>query len=778
MKLIPSFLSVAAVISASAAGFIPEVTRVAEGPVRVDADPIPYLASSSRRAATENVTDQPLFTADVAQALAPVWSENFDSGSLKNWIVEANNVTWTVKAFSGDKSFDAIDPENLNSLQVEGPYQIYKREISSITSSEVTIPANALLSGYVGYSLNFDDVCRLIISISTDDFETSTDLWNSKDGEGDRAWAWRPAKADLAQWAGKKAKIRLTYTWGSGDETFKSGGYMGDFLVDGLKISGLAPIDNVSLSTGEKLRLVSLVSDVRAYKWTMPGAVPEESTEANPEIYYTADGNYSVSLEVTAPDGEVSSYTAMDFVAVTGTEPVAKIAPPAGFSYVDQSLEYPYMVAPLAAVTFKDVSTGFPSDRTWVFSGLTDGAPSAMVETKEQDPSVHFMYQHNWPVGLTVANEHGTSSDLVTVAAEYEGAITNCKKGDAPINYDLQDWGIFPGSNNHKITRYAERFTAPSRPAIVGGVYVYFIDAPHTVEITDNTTVTVSLYTSENGLPGKRLDFDLCDVIDLKSPSGDGSLQGTWFEFPELPKVSDEFFIVIDGLPEPHDDFKGVSFAMASWRPDGNTALLELDGKWHEVNAYFGADKCTSYYVRPVIRHSVMTSLPVDNDVVSFAAEGGEATHTIFSYMGRKEKVDCDADWCRITSIPGDMTVDELTITCDPNTTKADREAHLTLSDGVGSMMLTVKQSATSGVDIAQVTKGAVSAYPTIFDSTFTLTFPAGSSRIQVIDLNGHLIMSRWADPAATTATIDGSWWSSGVYIVLVDDKPIKVMRR
>lgn len=777
-----STLTLAAAIglSAAAVGFVPEVTTVAKGPMKVEAAPVKYQSTPSMRALNKaKAAETPLFTADVPEALAPVWSENFDNGSLKSWTIDAaKNVKWAVKSLSGDKSFDAFDPENLNSLTVEGPYQVYNREISSITSAEFTVPFNGTLNAYVGYSLNYDDVCRLIISISTDNFETSTDLWNSKDGEGGRPWAWRAAKADLSQWAGQNAKLRLTYTWGSKDESFKTGGYMGDFAIDGIKVSGLSAVDNVALTTGQTLRLVNLAPDAVSFKWTLPGATPAESTEANPEVYYTADGTYDVTLETTDSQGAISTYTAPGFVKVTGNEPVAKILPPATFSYVDASLDYPYMVSPLAAVNFSDVSTGFPTERTWVFSGLVDGDSSAQTETDEANPSVNYMYQHNWPVGLVVANEHGVSSEVVTVAAEYQGAITNWEKGDVATTFDMSDWGTFPGSNSHGITRYAERFSAPSRAAIVGGAYVYFFKAPSTVEITDNKTITVSVYTSENGLPGERLDFGLWDVIDLNGPTADGSLQGTWFDFTELPSVSDEFFIVVEGLPESREDFDGVTFGMASWRPSGNTALLEVDGQWREVNDYFGADKCTSYLIRPVIRHSAIASLPAGNDVITFDKNGGETTHTIFSYMGREENVACDADWCRVTSAPGELTVDELTIACDPNTTGSDREAHLTISDGVGTHVLTVRQSSLSGVGAIESPASAVAASPAIFSGSVTVSFPAGCSMIQAVDLNGRRVMSMAVNPGDTSATIDGSAWATGVYIILVDDMPVKVAKR
>lgn len=769
-------------LGAFGVGFMPEHIAVADMPVKADAPAVKFDGGrlSLRSLAKANSASTPLFTADVDGALDDTWTCGFDDGSMGGWTVDfAEHVAWTVKAGSGDKSYNAFDADNTYSLYVEGSFKVYEREISTITSQVVNVPFGGTFACHVGYSLNYDDCCRLVISVSDDDFATSTDIWNSKDGEGEKPWAWRAVKADLGQWAGKNVKLRLSYTWGSGDEIFKTGGYMGDFMIDGMRISGMAPVTSVDILTGETLKLKCLVEDAAEFAWTMPGAVPSQSTEASPEIYYTADGQYDITLDITKADGQTESYTAENFVTVTGFAPTAAILPPATFRYVDPAAEYNYMVAPLAPVKFKDASKGFPDERTWVFSGITDGDADAITEITDAEPSVSFMFQHAWPVGLAVGNKHGESSDIVTVAAEYQGAITNWQKGDAATTLDMDDWGVFPGSNTHNITRYAERFSAPSRPVVMGGAYLYFVDVPKEIAVTDNSTITVSVYTCENGLPGQRLDFGLWDVIDLNGPASDGSLQGTWFEFTDLPVVADEFFIVVDGLPEPSETCPAVSFGMAKFRDGGNTALMEIDGQWREADEYFGAGKCTSYLVRPVIRHSVITSLPVGNDEILFAKEGGTAEHQIFSYMGREENVDCDADWCRVTSAPGEYTVDNLTVECDPNPTGTDREARLLITDGAGYHQLTVKQSSLSGVESPIAVGGnEVSASPAMFTASFEASFPAGTSTVSVVDLSGRVVYTtKVADAACTSLTIDGSAWAKGMYILIADQLPVKIVK-
>ena len=169
------------------------------------------------------------FTIDGADALAPVYSDNFDSG-IGAWLAEPSGsaIEWSTKriAAAGEpKSFSAIDPDDVASLYVEGPYQTFKRGVSTLTSGTVRVPERASLSMYVGYSLNYNDMASLVLSVSEDDFETEVTLWNSLEQQGDRVWAWRYVSADLSAFEGKEVKLRFTYGAGTGD-SFGTGGYM------------------------------------------------------------------------------------------------------------------------------------------------------------------------------------------------------------------------------------------------------------------------------------------------------------------------------------------------------------------------------------------------------------------------------------------------------------------------------------------------------------------------------------------------------------------------
>ncbi len=634
------------------------------------------------------------------------WSDNFDNG-MSDWTKSpADYVTWTTKPITGTKSFATIDPTDVQSLFVEGPYQTFRRETAWIDSRSFTVPKDGALHFWVGFSLNYDDTSRLIVSLSTDNFETSTEIWNSKDAPGEKPWAWREINVPLSQWVGQTVRLRLTYGPGSSD-IFGTGGYLGDFAIDNMSVTGMGSVDHVDLTTGEPLVLAAIAEgDIAGYQWSMPGAVPATSTEANPEVYYTTDGDYDITLTATMADGQTATVTKTAFVTVTGTVPVVKIRPPATFRDASTG---GYLVAPLAPVTFMDASTGFPTSHAWTFTGV-DPEPNAYYTTTEASPAVSYSFLHQQAALLEASNQHGGGDDMVTLSVEYSALATNVRPGEGATNFDMGDWGLFPGSNTRKITAYAERFSKPSRPVMIDGVYVYFTRA-EAEEVADQiANVGVHLYTSKDGKPDKRLDSFWWSVFELDLPAaGSTNLVGTAFPFTECPIVDDEFFIVVDGLPEKSETCN-VAFAMAPFRGEGNTSMMLKDDEWIELSDYFPAGaNHTSFHIYPSIHHSVMACLSHADNQQTVGGTAGNAEFEIFSYMGYQTPIEVDADWCRVVSEPNDMTVDRIVVEYDaiPAGVK-ERVAHLTLTDGASTLPLTLVQDATSsGVSTAVVSQNA-----------------------------------------------------------------------
>jgi len=643
--------------------------------------------------------NSPALTADFSiaggTAMVPVHTENFDA-TPHGWTLQTgSDVTWSVKKmYAGDaaKDFALIDPNDVASLYVDGPYQTFKRAVSSAVSPEFAVPANATLDFYVGFSQNYDDVCRLQLDIiaGTDTIAA----WNSGNETGDKPWRWHPVSVSLAPVAGRDIKLKFTYGPGS-DDMFNMGGYLGDFTIDGITVSTVQAVDHIDVTTGEEIELADLSSGaVASWSWEMPGAVPPQSTERAPKIHYTKDGTYDITLTVTDVAGNTASKTRTAFATVTGTAPVARIIPPATFRNSENRKP---LVAPLAPVTFMDGSAGFPEEYKWTFTGV-DADPSLLHESAEAAPEVSYSYLHEQTVTLDVANSHGTSSDACEVSVEYSAVVNNLLPTDRATTLDMDDWGVFPGTNTRKITAYAERFSKPSRPVMIDGAYVYFLRA-EAKHISDQiANVGVHLYTSENGLPGKRLDSMWWSVFELDLPTS-GSLVGTAFPFTEAPVVDDEFFIVVDGLPE-YNDSCCVSFGMADFRPEGNTALMLKDGKWMEVPEYFGAGKHTSFMIYPSVNHSVMALQPTGR-TPEFAVGADACTLDVelFSWLGYHTPVETDADWLRLISEPNGLTVDTLKFACDALPAGlTGRTANVTVTDGASSVKFTVTQSGQSSI--------------------------------------------------------------------------------
>lgn len=731
------------------------------------------------------VSGNTLFTADVADAHVKSWGDDFNQG-IGGWTMTAGSgaVEWSAKASTGDKAFSAIDADDVKSLYVEGPYQTFKREVSSLTSGSVSVPYGARLSGWVGFSKNYNSYCRLLVEVSDDDFATSTEVWNSTQADGATTWQWHSFEANLDEWAGRDVKLRLTYSWGT-DDAFQTGGYMGSFYVDNLAVSGLGPVDNVAVNTGETVRFVAL-APADSYNWTFgDSAVPSTSTEASPVVYYTAPGNYNVSLQT--PD---ASYTQPSMVTVAGTAPVARIGAPASFRFADTRN---LMVAPLAPVTFTDMSDGFPTSRTWSFTGVTDGDNTAVHTTDEESPVVNYMYQHAWDVNLAVANSSGESATSAKVSAEYSGVICNWYPDDYITHFDMEDWGHFPGSTTDKVkmTMYAERFSAPSTPMVVGGVYLYFttVDLDEDDVTAQIQNLGVHLYTSENGQPGERIEswWWQCNELDYTP----GGTTACWFPFTYTytgddgldhtympPVVNDEFFIVVDGFPVTTDKTQ-VTLGMATWRGEGNTAYIYKDKQWMSADSYFGDNRHTSLAVMPSVVHSVMTLLPVGNDCVTFGRDGGERSVDFFSYLGWNAQVECDADWCRVTNEPSGYTLDKLAIACDPLEGGADREATLKITDtyNAGTYEVTVRQSAsTSSIDDIAADTSVALAVVDNNGSVLTVAHPADTKALSLTDVSGRVMLNVTPAAGSTSTTVNVAGLQRGVYILFSPRGSVKVV--
>lgn len=641
-----------------------------------------------------------------------VWSENFDDGA-DGWTLEPTSyATWTTKQIGAPgtaKSFSAIDPDDVQSLFVEGPYQTFRREITNATSPAFDVPANATLDAWIGYSLNYEDTNSLTISISDDDFATSAQLWHSNEsGETSKPWAWRKISLSLADYAGKTVKIRFTYGPGT-DDIFNTGGYLGDYSIDGIKVNAKQSVDHVDVMTGETVQFLDITEgEVASRLWSFPGGVPSESTEASPVVYYTDDGSYDVSLTVTDAEGNSSTTTATAFVGVTGTAPVGAILPPATFR---RTTTGKYMVAPSVPVTFRDASAGFPSECHWIFSGTSDDS-GAMEEIDGPEATVIYHYQHDWPVGLSVSNRHGNSDALAEVSAEFQGEISNLRADDQITVADLWDGeGRFPGSGpaSLNVTAYAERFSAPSAPVFIPGVNVYFVDTEAGELIDQIQSVTVSICkVGPDGCPGEKLESASWAVFELDGPTATG-LRATQFEFSNAVILNEPFFVTVEGIPPFREATEEngrtlVTFGMAAMRGEGGTALWKKNGQWQEIADYFPAGQNhTSFMICPYVAHSILTTFPLDDSrEITLTREAGSVDKVLYTLYEIDEPT-VDVDWLSVTRDDPTSTLQTVTIAYDalPDGSQ-QRTGHITFTDGASTMVWTVTQTTVSGITVIE----------------------------------------------------------------------------
>ena len=101
------------------------------------------------------------------------------------------------------------------------------------------------------------------------------------------------------------------------------------------------------------------------WSWTFEGGTPATSNEQNPVVTYDKAGSYAVTLTVS--NGSTTATTTREaYVNVSGEAPVANIGLPDGAYLSPWVMMFVPTNVPL---TFKDASTGNPTQWSWTFQG-------------------------------------------------------------------------------------------------------------------------------------------------------------------------------------------------------------------------------------------------------------------------------------------------------------------------------------------------------------------------------------------------------------------------
>lgn len=475
------------------------------------------------------VINEPLkadFTTD--RAFTAFYDQEFDSEEgMADWTVGEG---WEL----ANRNFKSVKADDISSVSIA--YNAQNNGTSQLTSPEFTIEEGSNVEFYAYFQAPFLIYGKWTFDvIDTENNETTT-LLNAFDWAQDNGYTgpnWNKFSYSLAAFTGKKVKFEFNYPFGGEN-----------LAIDGFRLTkeDASAAETIHIFEGESIQFVSLAKgSPDATEWKFPGSASETSTDPNPTVTYNKAGTYDVSLTVRR--GEES-----DVMERKGFVVVAQKAPTALIGLPEEGYESPWVgvfVPTDVPVTFRDLSTGNPTEWNWVFQ-------YADKETSnEQNPTVTFVKKGTVSVGLTAKNAAGQSNDVLQFAIQAGGAQyvwnISSEENSNLKKVELGWFGSYAGSNWLGLDRFAEKYKAPLADATINEVAVYFasvtsIDPDYEVRLTLNAV-------GENGEPGEELASTSVKASDLKYSDDDYLATTFTFAEPVSMEKGKEFFVVVGPFP-------------------------------------------------------------------------------------------------------------------------------------------------------------------------------------------------------------------------------------
>lgn len=475
------------------------------------------------------VINEPLkadFTTD--RAFTAFYDQEFDSEEgMADWTVGEG---WEL----ANRNFKSIKADDVSSVSIA--YDAQNNGSSQLTSPEFTIEEGSNVEFYAYFQAPFLIYGKWTFDvIDTENNETTT-LLNAFDWAQDNGYTgpnWNKFSYSLAAFTGKKVKFEFNYPFGGEN-----------LAIDGFRLTkeDASAAETIHIFEGESIQFVSLAKgSPDATEWKFPGSASETSTDPNPTVTYNKAGTYDVSLTVRR--GEDS-----DVMERKGFVVVAQKAPTALIGLPEDGYESPWVgvfVPTDVPVTFRDLSTGNPTEWNWVFQ-------YADKETSnEQNPTVTFVKKGTVSVGLTAKNAAGQSNDVLQYAIQAGGSQyvwnISSEENSNLKKVELGWFGSYAGSNWLGLDRFAEKYKAPLADATINEVAVYFasvtsIDPDYEVRLTLNAV-------GENGEPGEELASTSVKASDLKYSDDDYLATTFTFAEPVSMEKGKEFFVVVGPFP-------------------------------------------------------------------------------------------------------------------------------------------------------------------------------------------------------------------------------------
>lgn len=475
------------------------------------------------------VINEPLkadFTTD--RAFTAFYDQEFDSEEgMADWTVGEG---WEL----ANRNFKSVKADDVSSVSIA--YDAQNNGTSQLTSPEFTIEEGSNVEFYAYFQAPFLIYGKWTFDVIDTENNEITTLLNAFDWAQDNGYTgpnWNKFSYSLAAFTGKKVKFEFNYPFGGEN-----------LAIDGFRLTkeDASAAETIHIFEGESIQFVSLAKgSPDATEWKFPGSVSETSTDPNPTVTYNKAGAYDVSLTVRRGN-ESDVMERKGFVVVAQKAPTALIGLP------EEGYESPWVgvfVPTDVPVTFRDLSTGNPTEWNWVFQ-------YADKETSnEQNPTVTFVKKGTVSVGLTAKNAAGQSNDVLQYAIQAGGSQyvwnISSEENSNLKKVELGWFGSYAGSNWLGLDRFAEKYKAPLADATINEVAVYFasvtsIDPDYEVRLTLNAV-------GENGEPGEELASTSVKASDLKYSNDDYLATTFTFAEPVSMEKGKEFFVVVGPFP-------------------------------------------------------------------------------------------------------------------------------------------------------------------------------------------------------------------------------------
>ncbi len=531
------------------------------------------------------------------KAMVPYYEQGWDSqAEFDTWTyTKTSSSTWMLA--NASKAFSTIDAKSKSSMALY--YGSGQKETA--TSPAITVREHSQLEFYCyasGIYLVYgawklyaeaDGVSTLLL----DQF-----LWAQNKGYDGPSW--ERFTVDLSAYADKQVRFSFVY----------EGDYGEDEFIDGFKITqaDTGESSTVHIKEGESVEFLDMsTGDVSTWNWTFEGGSPASSTERNPVVTYDKAGSYAVTL--TVGDGATTATATREaYVNVSGEAPVANIALPDG-AYLSP---WVMMFVPTGVpLTFKDASTGNPSQWAWTIYGAT---PST---SNEQNPTVTYNKKGEYGIKLEVSNDLGshvfeTVDNAIQAGGEQEiWNIAPEENGDLMM-MEMGWYGNYAGTNWLGMGEFAEHFDAPLANATISKVNIYF--GKTTAVSTDADIVVKIVEAGADGMPGRTLGQTGLKASELAFDPTTINATEFVFDEPVSVKAGTEFFVVVGPFPNENGDDIAILLCRREEgeKCTGYQFVLDEDDNYNYLETgtwYKNSDDPVSLAVAPVLNYAVPTGI-------------------------------------------------------------------------------------------------------------------------------------------------------------------------